>query len=247
MPGQPGPVTGAVKVCAGEGDVAYSVAVVANAVTYLWSLPPGAAISSGAGTNITVNFGINAASGNISVYGNNSCGNGMSSPVFPITVNPVPPAPLITHAGDTLMSNAPFGNRWYYEGILLAGDTSQSCIAHHNGYYWDAVTTNACTSDTSNHILILITGVDPFPSSAISVYPAPNDGRFHVSISNALKGPYTIHIYNVFGTEIYTETGLGLNSTDPIIIDLRPLPAGVYTLLFENRKGRDVKKIVVNK
>ncbi|WP_179319672.1 Ig-like domain-containing protein [Winogradskyella helgolandensis] len=85
-----GTITGTSPVCQGETSIAFSVPVITNATNYTWSLPTGATIASGAGTNnITVNFSASAASSNISVYGSNSCGNGATSS-FPVTVNNLP-------------------------------------------------------------------------------------------------------------------------------------------------------------
>ena len=93
-PGPAGTITGTSAVCGGATGIAYSVAPVTNALTYVWTLPAGATIASGSGTNsITVDYAANASSGNITVYGNNLCGNGTTSPVFPVTVTPLPGDP----------------------------------------------------------------------------------------------------------------------------------------------------------
>lgn len=248
LPGQAGTITGVSTVCAGDNDVLYSVAPIPNAMSYVWVLPPYATISSGAGTNsITVNYDTNAVSGNVTVYGNNLCGNGTISPDFPVTVHSIPPTPVITNTGDTLYSNASKGNQWYYEGILLAGDTSQTYVANYNGYYWDLVTVNGCSSDTSNHILILLTDVDSHSPASINVYPVPNDGLFNVSITTTLKETFSISIYNTLGIKIYEETEVDVDVSLQKTIDLRPLPGGVYTIIFENSQHQEIKKIIVNK
>ena len=41
---------------------------------------------------ITINFAANATTGNLTVYGVNTCGNGTVSATYPITVNPIPAA-----------------------------------------------------------------------------------------------------------------------------------------------------------
>jgi hypothetical protein len=93
LPGAAGAITGTSSVCAGANGVAYSCGAIFNATSYTWTLPSGATIATGAGTmNITVNFGAAAVSGNITVAGNNSCGNGTASPAFPVTVGALPAA-----------------------------------------------------------------------------------------------------------------------------------------------------------
>jgi hypothetical protein len=73
-PKKPTVVTGPNTVCAGQQNVAYSVAPAYGATTYWWAVPAGATIVSGAGTNsIVVNFG--ASGGNVTCSARNSCGN----------------------------------------------------------------------------------------------------------------------------------------------------------------------------
>jgi len=92
-PAAAGAITGTATVCGGAQGIAYSVGAVSGALAYAWTLPAGASIASGANTNaITVNFAGNASSGNITVAGNNLCGNGSSSPNFTLTVNALPAA-----------------------------------------------------------------------------------------------------------------------------------------------------------
>ncbi|MEI7897529.1 MAG: T9SS type A sorting domain-containing protein [bacterium] len=93
LPNAAGAITGTAAVCGGTNGVAYSCAEILNATSYTWTLPAGATIAGGAGTkSITVNFGPSAVSGNITVAGTNTCGNGTVSPAFAVTVNPLPAA-----------------------------------------------------------------------------------------------------------------------------------------------------------
>jgi hypothetical protein len=93
-----GTITGAATVCPGQTGVTYSVPPVTNATSYIWTLPAGATITAGANTNsITVNFSAVAVSGNITVQGSNSCGNGTVSANFAVIVNPLPITSLIWH------------------------------------------------------------------------------------------------------------------------------------------------------
>ena len=77
VPVDPGTVTGSDTVCQNHGGYIYSVTAIPNASSYVWSMPTGATISSGQGTaSVTVDFGQDAVSGNIGVYGVNDCGLG---------------------------------------------------------------------------------------------------------------------------------------------------------------------------
>ena len=85
LPASAGTIIGSTTICKGEGNLVYSVPLLSNATNYIWTLPSGATGSSNT-NSITVNFGESAVSGNISVRGNNSCGDGNSSFLY-INVN----------------------------------------------------------------------------------------------------------------------------------------------------------------
>lgn len=78
-PGNAGTITGPSTIYAGW-NATYSVPEIPHATSYKWTIPTGASYVSGFGTNtIVVRFGTGATSGNVSVYGENSCGTGASS------------------------------------------------------------------------------------------------------------------------------------------------------------------------
>ncbi len=73
VPVMPGTISGAASVCAHQAGIAYSIAAVTGATSYLWTAPAGCTIASGqGGTAITVNWG--TASGTLSVKAQNACG-----------------------------------------------------------------------------------------------------------------------------------------------------------------------------
>jgi hypothetical protein len=248
LPAAAGNITGPASVCQGAASVVYTVPAIAGASTYSWTVPAGAIITGGGTTNsITVDFSAAAVSGNITVLGTNSCGNGTVSANFAVTVNAIPPTPVVTNTGTTLYSSAPTGNQWYFEGTLIVGATAQTYVATQDGYYWSIVTLNGCSSAESNHLQIFTTGIDSHSSSAINIYPVPNDGQFNVSITTASNESFSISVYNSLGVKIYEETKVEVNGSLQKVIDLRPVPNGVYTVIFENSQKQVVKKIVVNK
>ena len=246
LPVAAGAITGAATVCAGEAGVAYSVAPVTNATGYTWNLPVGAAIATGANTpNITVDYAMNAISGGLTVFGTNACGNGTASATFPVTVNPIPEPPIITNHGDTLFSNAPNGNQWFYEGAPVVTGTGQVFVAHYTGWYWDEVILNTCASDSSNNIHIIITGTDDPNAASFSVYPVPNDGQFKLKMNSPVAASYDISIVNAIGLPVYSKTNVMVNGVADLVVDLRPIASGVYTMTIRNGSSKVVRKIVV--
>ena len=247
LPDPAGTITGPNNICEGTQGVVYSVGAITNATSYTWTVPTGVDIVSGNNTrSITVNFTPAATSGNITVAGTNSCGNGTVSNLF-VTVNPIPSTPTVTNTGATLHSSAPAGNQWYFEGTIIVGATSQDYTATQSGHYWDIVNLNGCSSDTSNHKMIVITGLDSHAPVSINIYPVPNDGRFNVSFITPTEEIFSISVYNDLGVKIYEETKVDVNGTLRKVIDLRPVPDGVYTVIFEDSQNYVVKKVVVNK
>jgi hypothetical protein len=76
-------ISGPDTVCQGLSGYQYSIPLITNASTYTWTLPAGAVIDQGQGTNaISVTFTGSAVSGNIKVAGNNLCGTGVESSAF---------------------------------------------------------------------------------------------------------------------------------------------------------------------
>jgi hypothetical protein len=93
-PGGAGTITGPATVCKNSSET-YSIAAISGATTYVWTVPTGANIVSGQGTtSVSVSYSPTSASGNISVYGSNTTGNGAASNKM-ITVNTVPVTPAI--------------------------------------------------------------------------------------------------------------------------------------------------------
>ncbi len=85
LPWPAGQIEGNDTVCVNHTGYLYYVPVISGATSYIWTLPSGAFISSGHGTNeVTIDFNPDAISGDISVFGMNDCGNGTTSfkPVF---------------------------------------------------------------------------------------------------------------------------------------------------------------------
>ncbi len=77
LPGKPGSISGETQVCQGSEGVVYEIPEVEGATSYIWSIPEGAVISSGANTRtIYVDYSSSAQSGAISVKAVNSCGEG---------------------------------------------------------------------------------------------------------------------------------------------------------------------------
>lgn len=180
MPGSAGTITGTAAVCGGAVNVAYSIAPVANAVNYVWTLPAGATIANGFNTNsITVNFAGNASSGTITAQGNNLCGNGAPSPPFAVTVTALPAA-AGTITGTAAVCQGAMGV--VYSVGTIANATSYTWTVPSGATIVSGGTTNSITVDfgagaVSGNVTVLGTNScgsgTVSPSFAVTVNPKP--------------------------------------------------------------------------
>jgi len=130
---------------------------------------------------------------------------------------------------------------------MIPGATGQSYTATEVGWYWVIVTIDPCPSATSNQIEILVLGTSKLEGQKISVYPVPNDGRFTVSFSSPSTESFTISILNNLGVEIYRQENLTVTGNVEKVLDLRPVPSGIYSVIIRNTGNQVIRKILVNK
>lgn len=92
LPDPAGTIAGNAAVCQTSAGVVYTVGAINLATNYVWTVPAGATIVSGNGTNsIVVDFDATAVSGNITVYGSSACGDGTpSSLAVTVSARPLP-------------------------------------------------------------------------------------------------------------------------------------------------------------
>ena len=106
-PGPAGPIAGPSPLCSGIYGVQYSIAPVSGADTYTWRIPPGILVETGLGTHaIIVDIPPGTSSGTFSVYTENGCGPGASSPPFLLTLHQA--VSVNAGPGDTLCEGSPF-------------------------------------------------------------------------------------------------------------------------------------------
>ena len=203
LPGNAGTITGTAAVCqGGQNAVSYTLPSIANATSYIWTLPTGA-IGIITKNSISVIYGTTAVSGNITVKGHNACGDGVASTLL-ITVNPLPQKPVITKNGDVLHSTSTTGNQWYSKNGLIAGANSQDYTPKTSGDYYVVVSNIGCNSEPSNSIHLIPTGINPILSAkTIKVYPNPVTNELTIEIDGNTKNS-EFEILNSIGQVVFT-------------------------------------------
>jgi len=248
-PSAAGNISGPATVCKGQSGVTYTVPTVIGATAYTWTVPAGVTVTSGSTTNsIIVTFGPASVSGNITVYGSNTCGNGASSSLS-VTVNPVPPKPVITASGYVLTSSAASGNQWYHAGAPVSGATAQTYTvpASAPGWYWTIVTLTGCSSDSSNHKYIQGVGIDEQAGGNVNIYPVPNDGHFSIDIRSDKQVSYKLEVFNSLGVKVYGNHTITVNGSSVTTVDLGEVPGGLYTVILRSTDNQVLRKILVNR
>jgi len=251
QPAAAGVITGPTAACQGSTGLIFTIDPILNATGYTWNLPAGATIVSGANTNrIVVDLSTNAATGSITVYGKDKCLNGIISPTFSLTVNPIPSVPVVAVAGITLSSSASLGNQWYYSatktgtGSAIYGATTPTFSPAQDGYYWSVVTLNGCISPVSNQVFRLKAG----EANRYNVYPVPNQGQFSVAITTSDQEIFTIQVFDQLGQKVYELPNLSVNGEFLKTVNLNNPASGVYFVVLRSNTGDEVfRKISIFK
>jgi hypothetical protein len=191
-PGTPGTISGSAQVTPGHTGISYSIAAVANVTSYNWTLPSGATIASGAGTNsILVDFSTSFTGGNISVKGVNAACTGPSSAPLVVTLTGYP-GPASTISGNTSPCVGTSGTTVTYSIPAVLNATSYNWIITGGATVVGSSTSNSININfpaaiPDNTVTISVNGVNtqgsgPSSTAVVSVYrPAIAPG--------ALTGP----------------------------------------------------------
>ena len=234
VPDQAGIISGTDTVCQGQSNVMYSISQIPNTTGYVWDLPTGAVIVNGDNTNtITVNYSTTALPGNISVYGTNECGNGIASPNFAVTVNPLPG-----------VSGTIIGQTTVCQGQTNV-NYSVPTIANSTGYVW-TVPIDATIIAGNNTNNIFVNYATTALSGNIFVYGTNDCGNGTVSPNFAVTvNPLPGTAGTIIGSSIVCQGQNNVNYSVPAIANATgyfwSLPAGAMIVT-----GNNTNSITVN-
>jgi len=172
-----------------------------------------------------------------------SCGNTFNDIVtISVSLNSIPPTPVITTNGNVLESDATTGNQWYNDSGIIIGETAQSYIPTSTGNYYVIVTDlNGCISNISNVINVLFTGITNNQINETGVYLYPNPSNKYITIeSKSICNDGLVSIYNIKG-ELLLQNSF---QQSKIKIDISMLTKGIYFVKVKTDNGIVVKKLV---
>ncbi|MCL6103532.1 MAG: T9SS type A sorting domain-containing protein [Bacteroidetes bacterium] len=231
LPANAGSISGSLNVCQGLSSVTYSVPIINNATSYIWTLPSGASGSSTT-NSIIVNYGTSAVSGNIKVKGNNACGDGVESALV-VNVYPIPAVPVISINSGILQSNSSTGNQWFFDNNNIQNAVNNQYTPSQAGNYYVIVTLNGCASPPSNTIAYIPTGIEEvIENKGISIYPNPTTGLVKILINDKMDSNYSVNVYNINGS-LLKELKKDRLVSD-FDLDLSQYPAGIYIISIKS-------------
>jgi hypothetical protein len=171
--------------------------------------------------------------------------HGTTSGAAPVMVFPIPGAAVITQSGNTLHSNVSTGNQWYLDSHAIPGATSQTYIPVENGTYYDILTVNGCSSDSSNNLDVIVTYSEKIMSSAFQIYPNPAKDYFFLRSTAPLNKEMKLTFFSNDGIPIKEcEINLGLKPNE-CVIDVRNLSPGFYFVMIYNGDKGVIQKLVI--
>lgn len=236
LPDCAGEITGPLILCQGEQGITYTVPEITHAESYSWILPNGASGVS-LTNSITVDYGLTAVSGDLSVKGMSSYGEGAAS-VLPVTVNELPATPVISFDDVTLHSDAPAGNQWYDQNGPIAGETGQDFTVPANGNYYTVVTLSDCSSVPSNQIDIVALSTDENRLNSLHIFPNPISNELVLEFPGNEKN-LEYEITNAVG-QIIAQGSL-LQRVTVLTGGFQP---GIYLVKIENGALPVIRKVV---
>jgi len=178
--------------------------------------------------------------------------NTVTSSPKAITVNERPETPVITLAGDSLVSNTPEGNQWYADGVPVPGETGSSITPTFSGNYYVIVSDSSfeCSSLPSNVIPYYMTFIPDLNTlDMVQIYPVPTKDYLNIFCRLPESGILRIRLLDAFGKEVrilYNQTDIQAGNHS-IVVSSSDLAAGIYYCQIQTKSYSIVKKVLVNR
>ncbi|MBL4734514.1 MAG: T9SS type A sorting domain-containing protein, partial [Flavobacteriales bacterium] len=181
----------------------------------------------------------------VTVTDSNGCVSGASS-VSPVTVNPIPPIPVIVETDNLLSSDAASGYQWFMDTTFLTGETLQNLIISQSGTYFVEITdANGCTA-MSGPYAATYTGIGEIVDNVqLEVFPNPSEGMIHLVFSAPESGSYMIELTNVIGELIYSKRLENFDGTFSHAFNLSENGLGMYFVTLTNGVQKATRKVIV--
>lgn len=162
-----------------------------------------------------------------------------------VYVFPYPDAPEITIYENNLISNICCGNQWYKDGVIIPGATGQAYAVTENGLYFDIVTINGCSSDTSE-VIDMIVGIDEHKLQGISVWPNPAGDHVWITFPANEEHDYSILLITPDGRLVKKEVAEPGSVLASVHCDLTGIKPGLYIIMIYTSHDIFTYKLIIN-
>jgi len=250
MPAQAGIPLGPVSACNND-ETTFTTSGAANADTLIWTLDPGnAGIIMGYGTEITV-FWDDAFSGsvNLSVFGQNICGDGTVSDPLEILVD-LAPTPAISGLSlvcddEIAEYSTPETTGNSYEWNVTGGTIIEGAGTHQLTVHWGSPGAGILTvSETNQYDCTSLseefevtidncTGIEDREHDFVSVFPNPANNYLNVEFGAAETGKCSLNISNILGHMMYSDHNISLKNNQTLQINISDYPEGIYIIRLQ--------------
>ncbi len=265
MPLTPGVIAGQrYGLCNSTGAI-FSIAPVANATSYLWTIS-GGTITGGQGTTtITVDVANLTGTGTLTVVAVNNCGNssvrstsfyGIPDRAEPITgpvtvcTNSIQPYSVATVAGASLYT-------WTITtgGSIATGQGSKNITVQWGatpvtGQSLTVTTSNSCGNSAVRALNAIAVNSCPRSGEVASslqtvVYPNPAREYVLVQFNSEVQGQYNLRLVDVTGRVVFNEAGESAEGMNTKEIHLSEVQSGVYFIHMESAGQTDIIRLVI--
>jgi hypothetical protein len=260
----PGVISGPIDGLCNATNVTYSVSPVSGASSYAWTVPSGATITSGAGTNaITVSFSGSFTTGNVTVAGVNGCGTG-SARSLAVKSTPGQPSAITGSTSVCINSNQTYSTStvqgatsyvWTVPGGAVINSGQGTKIINMT-YGPTASSTGIVTVKASNacgvsavRVLAVVSTVCPRVGEGSSLsmiaYPNPTHTNLTVEFTAEQSQDVNMTMRDASGRVVYAETksvGAGANANT---IDVSAFAKGIYMLQVQSNNTTETLRVIV--
>jgi hypothetical protein len=171
--------------------------------------------------------------------------SGSSTGSATVEIYPRPETPSIHQDVNTLYSDSPLGNQWYMNNQMISGATAQIYEATENGLYFDIITQDGCTSDTSNLLDVVITGVQNEIENRITLYPNPAWDGVKLKVCGFAGSFMQLTLTSNTGEKVYSERFTGNKTANELPLDIKPFKPGIYLLKIDTGSEIMCKKMII--
>ncbi|CAN5487135.1 hypothetical protein BH11BAC2_BH11BAC2_01440 [soil metagenome] len=261
----PGAMTGAVTGVCNTTQV-YSVPAISG-ITYTWTVPFGASIVTGQGTNsVSVSFVPGYITGNISVTASNNCG---TSGARSKSVKAIPAQP-VSISGAVNICTGQTGVIYTTANIVGASSylwTVPSGATIVSGQGTTSITVNFGNTPRIGNVVVkavndcgvsanraLSVTISACPkiadfsntgSAVLNLFPNPANSYVEIIFNTEKETSGQLRLQNILGQFIYQQVINPTAGQNSYMVDLRKLPAGVYIVSIEQEGRSFTKRLVV--